>query len=294
MPDRTSTRRGYEAWITGHVLPVWSAQPITAVQPRPVELWLQGLTLAPKSKAHIRGILRSLWEFAMWRGDVSAVRNPMELVRLSGANRPVKPRRFLTVEEFQVFRRHLREPNSTIALLCVCLGLRISECLALKWSDIDWLAYTLSVERGIVRQIVADTKTPESRKSIALGPALIQVVGRWKQATQFGDKGDWMFASPVKLGTLPVSYPNVLKMFQKAASDAGIDKVSPHVLRHTYQAWLSDMAAPLEIQKKLMRHTNISMTLKYGDRETLDAMRETNEAISGLALNGSQNGLQKV
>jgi len=24
-------------------------------------------------------------------------------------------------------------------LLCVCLGLRISEALALRWADVDWL-----------------------------------------------------------------------------------------------------------------------------------------------------------
>jgi integrase len=31
-------------------------------------------------------------------------------------------------------------------------GLRISECLALKWSDMDWLSGKLSIERGIVKQ----------------------------------------------------------------------------------------------------------------------------------------------
>ena len=45
-----------------------------------MELWLQTLGLAPKSRAELRGLLRILWEFAMWRGDVATQRNPMELV----------------------------------------------------------------------------------------------------------------------------------------------------------------------------------------------------------------------
>jgi integrase len=34
------------------------------------------------------------------------------------------------------------------------LGLRVSELLALRWGDIDWLNGKLNVERGIVRQIL--------------------------------------------------------------------------------------------------------------------------------------------
>ena len=61
--------------------------------------------------------------------------------------------RSLTVEEFQAIALKLREPFRSIALLCVLLGLRISKCLALKWSDVDWFKGKLHVEHGIVRQL---------------------------------------------------------------------------------------------------------------------------------------------
>jgi integrase len=47
----------------------------------------------------------------------------------------------------------------------VCFGLRISEALALRWSDVDWLNGRLSVQRGIVRQRVDDVKTETSHKA---------------------------------------------------------------------------------------------------------------------------------
>ena len=103
---------------------------------RPIDLWLQSLTLAPKSKVHIRGLIRTLWDFAMWRGDVPVQRNPMELVNIKGATKRVRKARSLTVEEFQCLCHELEEPFHTIALICVCLGLRISEALALKWISI--------------------------------------------------------------------------------------------------------------------------------------------------------------
>ena len=85
-----------------------------------------------------------------------------------------------------------------MALVCVCFGLRISECLALKWSDVDWLNGLLRVERGIVEQNVDDVKTDESRKSLVIAPDLLDRLKVWKQATQFPEHSDWIFASPVK------------------------------------------------------------------------------------------------
>lgn len=68
MPERYSTRRGYESWIKNHIVPKWGACTLSDMQARPVELWLTSLTLAPKSRAAIRGVLSILWDFAMWRG----------------------------------------------------------------------------------------------------------------------------------------------------------------------------------------------------------------------------------
>jgi len=128
------------------------------VQARPVELWLEPLGLAPKSKVHIRGLLRALWEYALWRGDVQVQRNPMELVGIRSATKRTRQPRSLTVGEFQRLVEQLEEPYPTIALLCGCFGLRISESLALKWSDVNWLEGRLRIERTIVRQRVDAVK----------------------------------------------------------------------------------------------------------------------------------------
>jgi integrase len=89
------------------------------------------------------------------------------------------------------------------------LGLRISECLALRWSDVDWLNGTLCVERGIVHQVVDNVKTPESQRTMYVDSAIMDVLKMWKQLTQFSVSEDWVFASPVKIGRLPFSYPGV-------------------------------------------------------------------------------------
>ena len=201
MPTRTDTKRSYEVWITNYVIPKWGNCPITDLRPRPVELWLASLSLAPKSKTHIRGVLRNLWDFAAWSGVVPRGEgNPMELVRIKGASKRVRTPRSLTVEEFQAFVQQLAEPFRLVALLCCCLGLRISECLGLKWSDVDWLNGKLLIERGIVAQQVDHVKTSESRKQLVVAGELLTALTTWRQVTHFSASDDWVFASPIQLG----------------------------------------------------------------------------------------------
>jgi hypothetical protein len=101
MPTRYSTRRSYDVWLNGHILPRWGVCPLTDLQARPVELWLTSLDLSPKSRAHIsRGLVHTLWDFAMWSGSISTQRNPIELVRIKGASKRTREPRSLTMEEF--------------------------------------------------------------------------------------------------------------------------------------------------------------------------------------------------
>ena len=284
MPKRIDTRRAYEVWLRRYILPRWGKSSLTELQPRPVELWLHSLNLAPKSKAHIRGLLSILWDFAAWRGDVPIVRNPMQLVTIKGASKPKRHARSLTVDEFRAFVQYLDQPFRTVALLCCCLGLRISECLALKWKDVDWIDRKLTVERGIVCQTVDDVKTAESRKRLVIDRELLTALEIWKQTTQFSHANDWMFASPVQVGRLPWSYDQVWRVYQNAAKKAGIGNLGTHSLRHTYRTWLDSVGTPVGVQQKLMRHADIRTTMNvYGDAVTAD-MAEAHGKIVGLAL----------
>jgi len=173
-----------------------------------------------------------------------------------------------------------------MALLCVCFGLRISECFALRWSDVDCLNGKLTVERGIVRQHVDDVKTTESQKQMSTDSSLLEVLKRWKQTTQFSAPDDWIFASLVQLGRLPWSYPCVLRVFGKAASVAGIAHVSAHTMRHSYRAWLDAVGTCVAVQQKLMRHADIRTTMNtYADVVT-DEMSRAVSKVTRLALNG--------
>ena len=284
MPKRHSTSRVYKVWLNKYILPRWGSQLITELQPRAAELWLSNLELAPKTRGHLRGLLHTLWDYAMWSGAVPVQVNPMSLVTVKGCSKRIRQPRSLNVEQFQRLMTHLQEPFKTMAFVSVCLGLRISEVLALRWLDVDWIEGELNVVRAIVNQVVDDVKTENSRKLMTLDRELLEVLKTWRQSTEFAADEDWIFASPLKLGRLPYSYTGVWRDLQRAADAAGIGRLGTHVFRHTYRSWLDAVGTPIAVQQKLMRHSDIRTTMNIYGTVVTDEMEQASSKVARLAL----------
>lgn len=284
MPSRHTTARVYRSFLHNHISPKWGGESIHALQPRPVELWLRDLQLSPKSKTHVRALMHALVEFAMWAGILVVSRNPISLVRNTGATRKTRTARSLTVEQFHALLKELEKPFSTLALVSVCLGLRISEALALKWSDVDWLGARLSIQRGIVNQRTADVKTQGSARTFNLSTELLERLRIWKQSSEFSETEDWIFASPFQIGRLPWSYTAVRRELGRASVAAKIGHLSSHAFRHTYRSWLDAVGTAVAVQQKMMRHSDIRTTFNvYGDVVT-DEMTTAGMKIAQLAF----------
>jgi integrase len=285
MPERQSTRRSYETWLKNHILPRWGESKLTELKPDPVEVWLRALPLSSKTKSNIKGILTILWTFGMKKELVPMGRNPMRLVQIKGIKKKRRRHRVLTAAEFHSLLEALDWDAAlrTMVIVALSFGLRISEALGLKWRDVDWLGNLLNIERGVVKQIVDDVKTEESARSMAIAPELVEVLLRWKQASQFTGLEDWIFASPTELGRQPLSYTYVWESLGEAGKAAGIGHVSSHIFRHTYRSWLDSVGTTVGVQQKMMRHADIRTTMNYGDAMT-DDMKEAGQKMAKMAL----------
>ena len=74
------------------------------------------------------------------------------------------------------------------------LGLRVSEILALQWSDINFGELTMRVTRGGVDGVVDEVKTEYSEDELPLDPDLATVLLSWKEQCPKSEVG-WMFPS---------------------------------------------------------------------------------------------------
>ena len=159
--------------------------------------------------------------------------------------------------------------------LAITTGLRQSELLALKWSDIDWGRTVISVRRQLKRKYkkrdyFTSLKTKSGLRVISLGAKTVQKLREHhqKQIDQKEKVGDqWEennLIFPSGVGT-PLMQRNLFRKFKQILRDSGLREIRFHDLRHTAASlMLNHGVSPLIVAKRL-GHSKISVTLDtYG------------------------------
>jgi integrase len=295
IPERHTTASALRSMVRYRIRPYWYQERVSdmAKNPMAVEQWIKGLMtiprkkedkprpLAPKSKAHTKAVFHRLFECAMRWQYLEIQRNPMSLIELHGSSRRTRKIVLITTEQYRKLLPLLSNHCRVMVILAMCLGLRVSEILGLRWEDVDLEAGTLQVRRSVVNGHVEDTKTLASEDELPLHPDLVDVLRQWREA-ELPVKG-WLFGNidtgkPYHADTMRQRHLN------KAAATIGLPKLGWHAFRHTYRAKLAELGFPLEVQQKLMRHASIDMTTKYGRNSMLGMTRPANAQIVEMMM----------
>jgi integrase len=292
MPERAATAASYKS-IFRRIRDRWGAMRLDqfSIDMVSVEVWLQELTVigrhpkpGPKSlvsplfRAQIKNLMHTLIEHAMKWGALPAQRNCIELVRLKGGAR-VKDIVILDVAQYAALLDdpELPEVVKVLIQLLSGLGLRISEALGLQWSDTDFEAGTIQIQRSVVHGQANDTKTASSKTVLPLHSNLVEVLRAWKEREAF--KSRWVFCSertgrPLDRDWLRAEY------LQPAGERIGVGGLGWHGLRHLHRALLRQCGTPIEAQKNLMRHSKISTTFDvYGGSGKVEELRPVNARV---------------
>src|ERR1700674_6132055 len=78
----------------------------------------------------------------------------------------------LSVDEFRKLLEHIPEPFRTMCIVAMCMGLRVSEVLGLKWCDVDWEGLRIGIRQSYVYGKPGAVKTPASQRWMPLDPSL--------------------------------------------------------------------------------------------------------------------------
>jgi integrase len=247
-----------------------------------VEEWLGSLPLTNGTKAKLRNIMSALFRHAMRNEWID--KNPISLVRQS-AKREQTPE-VLDVLEIQSLLSELEEPYRTMVFLAASTGLRVSELLALKWSDINFESLEISLIRAVVHQVVGDLKTEASKKPIPIAPELAESLLKVRLRSAYNQADDWVFASPETSGRQPYWPENLLRRhIRPAAKRAGITKrVGWHTFRHTYATLLKANGEDVKVVQECLRHANSRITLDTYTQAVAAAKRQAQNRVVTMIL----------
>jgi site-specific recombinase XerD len=149
-------------------------------------------------------------------------------------------------------------------------GLRVSEVVALKVSDIDSKRMTLRVEQG----------KGQRDRYVMLSPQLLEWLREWWRAAR---PQAWLF--PGQNPVNPMSARQLSRAVRTAAQAAGIAKrVSPHTLRHSFATHLLEQNVDIRVIQVLLGHAKLETTALY-TRVAVNTIRDVTSPLERLGAN---------
>ena len=216
--------------------------------------------------------LRFFFGVSLGRGDaavgMTTVRQPQRL--------PVIP----SPEEVARLLDHAPGLKSRAALsLAYGAGLRASEVVSLKISDIDSQRKVIRVEQG---------KGRKDRYAMLSDDPLDLLRDWWRAGREKGvmlahgsGGGGWLF--PGQNPVNPMTARQLSRIFHGAKEAAGIDKkVSLHTLRHCFATHLLEQKVDIRVIQVLLGHAKLNTTAHYSrvDSRTLKAVKSPLELLA--------------
>ena len=238
-----------------------------------------GKGLSPQTATHARKQASAVLHWAQVRDLVTRNVASGDFVK---SPRVEQKTRAMTREEWKDLQKAIvDEPLRALVHLAVGSGLRRGELLGLTWQDLDLDSEhaTLRVVRTMNREtgkglVIGSPKTRGSKRTIHLSKTVVAELLAYRQkqdemksaivadGIQWGSKFPkmrWMFTNGI--GN-PIEGDYFGKELARMTDEAGIDRYSPHELRHTCASFAIASAVQLKELSEYLGHSGVTETAR--------------------------------
>lgn len=238
--------------------------------------------------------IKRILDYGMQLGSINT--NPaINVIPPKLKARTTKKLKYFNNDELKKFLTYLdslddtmdNQLHITMYRFLLATGLRVGECLALSWSDIDFKNASVSVNKTIVQtmnrseRIQKGAKTKESNRIVSLDVSTMTLLKSWK--SRQNDKvltlADRLVFENAKRS---YTYTNELAILQKHFKLAKVPNIGFHGFRHTHASLLMNADVnPKEIQLRL-GHADYSITMNTYSHLAEDKKKDTAEKFDNI------------
>ncbi len=272
------TVEGYEAIVRQHLIPKLGNISLTQLKSEHVQKYYAELLacgrldgtgkLSPRTVRHHHMVLHKAIGCAVdWgilaRNVVDAVTAPRELHHDMATWNEDETRHFLEIVK--------DSPYYPVFYLALFTGMRRSEILALRWSDIDLLLGQIYITRGMhhLRDgsiVFRQPKTSRSRRTIALTPSTIAMLKKHRENQSFIQalqgkrllEDSLIFCDAKGRPLLPNTITHV---WIKEVRKSGLKNIRFHDTRHSHASLMLKQGVHPKIVQERLGHSSIQITL---------------------------------
>ena len=291
---KDSTIETYQNYVDVALKPLY-LQRVKDVKRQHIERFVIGL-LEKKAPKTINNLLTFIKSFFNYMVDLKYIsENPARKIRALPLKRD-KVKAFNDIEQKTFIQKAQNKPFWVYVFFMVILymGLRISECIALTWADIDFKNKLMNINKQFYRYRITPTKNYETR-IIDIPDVLLELLKVLYQQR----KSDLLFDSPLAIG----KHINVNNMRERHFKDILIEVekelntdlsgFTPHCLRHTHATYLLRNGVPVIAVSRRLGHRDCKTTLNIYNHCMTDDNEKVINLLNSLS-NGTKNGTMKT
>lgn len=237
----------------------------------------------------------------------------MDLININPMESVIKPKKdahkrvkVYAKQDFNTLMAYLKNNQSdyrghlmyALFRLLFFTGLRINEALALEWSDVDFKAKTLNIDKTLKR---VDKKLtvgkPKTKASVAVLPIddqTLKILKTWRAYKKEARLAIGLTGEPPIFSKLDGNWDFASSVYYQlgvATENAGVPFYGIHVTRHTHASFLIEAGANLKEVQTRLRHSSIKMTMDVYGHLSKEYEAGTLDKFVAF-VNGIQNGSQ--
>lgn len=180
--------------------------------------------------------------------------------------KPAKPpprERRITRAERKLLLAKARMPHIRLALLLLMsTAARVGAILELKWDRVD-------LERGLIRLAIEGQEGRKGRATVPITKALMKRLVKAREAALTEYVVEWA-GKPVT---------SIKTGFNAAARRAGLEGVTPHVLRHSAATWMAEDGVPMDEIAQYLGHRDVATTRRMYARYSPQYLRSAAQSL---------------
>jgi integrase len=297
---KLSTKTLHEHVVNDILVPRWGDKVAVKIEPPKIKAWLKSLVVENGTRYKFKTVMGTLYTFAQSEGllPLGEQYNPVHYVRGIDSTSDYEAA-VLTPEQTLKVLEQLQQPEYTMLVLVAATGMRMSEMLGLKWSDISGDRGEIRIRRTYVYgELETGAKTRLSKSTVAMHHVLGKLLKEWRTESAYASDDDFVFASGKLMGRKPRRGSMVVADHLKpAAVRAGVVEVKNgktymggelvkrfgfHTFRHSLSSWLMANGENPQIVRAMLRWTNLNMLSQYTHSFKVDKLEAQGTVLEKL------------